>query len=201
MLCGVDSSVVIAAMLASMHSSLLLWLLLATGVFWCVGVYNRLMRMRAHGLDAFGSVEKLLANLEQVVVRHLEAAGLAETAQSDGPTETPPAWLALQRQLVSAQAACKAVRTEPLCPQPMAALKLEIEQVRNKWLYLRDGPADLAGSPVSPEFQAQWDESTLRLQMARSAFNQIVERYNESLLEFPANMVAGIMGFRPAGVL
>jgi LemA protein len=189
-------------MLQTMHSSLLLWLLLATGVFWCVGVYNRLMRMRAHGLDTFGSVEKLLRNLEALVVQHMDAAGSVEAVSGAAAVDEQWAhWQDLRALLQSLEPACKGVRAEPLCPQPMAALTNLLAQVQAEWQRLLEEPADLAGSPIPQEFQVQWDDAALRLQMARSAFNQIVERYNEALLEFPARLIVGVLGFRKAGVL
>ncbi len=191
-------------MLASMHSSVVLWLVLATGLFWGVGVYNRLMRMRAHGLDAFGSVEKLLRSLEALVQQHIDAAtqGRASAVDTpDPPDALWPQWLALREHLQAVEAACKAVRAEPLCPKPLAALSALQAQIMQAWKALQEAPADLAGAPIPEELQAQWDETRLRLQMACQAFNQIVERYNEALHEFPARLSVGVLGFRKAGVL
>lgn len=191
-------------MLASMHSSVVLWLVLATGLFWGVGVYNRLMRMRAHGLDAFGSVEKLLRSLEALVQQHMDAAThgpVSATDTPDPPDALWPQWLALREHLQAVESACKAVRAEPLCPRPLAVLSELHTKIMQDWKALQEAPADLAGAAVPQELQAQWDESGLRLQMACQAFNQIVERYNAALHEFPARLIVGVLGFRKAGVL
>jgi hypothetical protein len=47
----------------------------------------------------------------------------------------------------------------------------------------------------------QWDDASARAQSARAALNQIMQRYNDALQEFPARFIVGILGFKPAGKL
>jgi LemA protein len=76
-----------------------------------------------------------------------------------------------------------------------------VDGIEMEWTQLRELPADLAG-PLMPEaLQKLWDEAALKVRMARSGFNQIVERYNEALHQFPAALVVGMMGFKQAGNL
>ena len=53
---------------------------LALAIFWCVGLYNRLMRIRARGFDALGSVEKHLKAYAAAVQVHLEEGGVKRIA-------------------------------------------------------------------------------------------------------------------------
>jgi hypothetical protein len=41
----------------------------------------------------------------------------------------------------------------------------------------------------------------LKVRTSRGGFNQIVDRYNEALHQFPASMVVDMMGFKEAGRL
>ncbi len=176
---------------ADLHLSLLLWLFLAVLLFWCVGLYNRIMRIRARGLGAFGSIEKYLRTMAQTVQTHIEGAG----------TDIPDYWNPLLTQIQVVDAACKGVRGAPLAPRPLEQLGQAIDALQVDWKELRDGPSDLAGSPVPEDLQRQWDDLTARLQAAREAFNLILMRYNEAMQQFPASMVVASMGFKPAGQL
>jgi LemA protein len=66
---------------------------------------------------------------------------------------------------------------------------------------LQELPVDLAGPVVPMHVKRQWDVLTLRVDTARGGCNQILMKYNEALTQFPAKLVAGAMGFRPAGIL
>ena len=172
-----------------MSGSFLLWGLLALTVFWCVGLYNRLMRIRARGLDALGSVEK-----------HIKAYGTCIQQYLAG-TGAPLAWAQLQIAVESLEAACKAARNTPLAIGPMEALTQSLDALTQKWEALCNAPADLAGAAVPGNLVAEWEEATHRVQSARGGYNQIVARYNEAIGQFPARIIVGTMGFKPAGTL
>lgn len=185
-----------------MDASLVLWLVLALLVFWGVGLYNRVMRIRARGLDAFGSIEKYLRPFGSLVQTHI-AGGAdlhAQDASSIDP-EIPEAWTPLVSNVLALESAYKVARSMPLTQEPLTRLASAIAAVQLEWQTLRDEPADLAGSPVPEAMRQQWEEAWVKMQSARDAFNQIMARYNEALQQFPARLVVSIMGFQRAGVL
>jgi LemA protein len=187
-----------------MSGSFLLWGLLALAVFWCVGLYNRLMRMRARGLDALGSVEKHLKAYSTCIQPHLAGAGAhsgPSPVQGGNNLQLPLAWVQLQLAVESLESACKAARSTPLAMGPMETLTQSLDALETKWAALCNAPADLAGSAVPGDLMAEWDDATARVQSARGGYNQIVARYNEALSQFPARIIVGPMGFRPAGAL
>jgi LemA protein len=175
-----------------MSVSVLIWLLAATAVFWCVGLYNRLMRLRARALDALGSLEKNLKSYNSLInVQFPDEEG----------SFIPLEWAGLVSNVKLLDAHCKAARAAPLLPEPLKVLAATVDGIEMEWTQLRELPADLAG-PLMPEaLQKLWDEAALKVRMARSGFNQIVERYNEALHQFPAALVVGMMGFKQAGNL
>ena len=69
-----------------MSASLLLWMMLAVSVFWGVGLYNRLMRMRARGLGALGSVEKHMRVYADLVREHVTLRGPGSRKWPRGPS-------------------------------------------------------------------------------------------------------------------
>ena len=179
-----------------MNGSLLLWLVFALLVFWCVGLYNRVMRIRARGLDAFGSIEKYLRTFGVLVRTHI--AGGVELQST---ANIPEGWAALVNKVLVLEAAYKVARNMPLKEEPLLELAGAIASVQTEWQVLRDAPADLAGSPVPDAMRQQWEEASVKLQSARDAFNQIMARYNEALHQFPARLVVPVMGFQRAAVL
>ena len=72
-----------------MNSSLILWMTLALSIFWSVGLYNRLMRMRARALGALVSVEKHMRHYGELVlefgVQDDSAATPSEVKSMDVP--------------------------------------------------------------------------------------------------------------------
>lgn len=184
-----------------MSASIFLWLAIAVLVFWCVGVYNRLTRMRARGLAAYGSLEKHLKTLDALLQTHFPAADVS-SANALAPAGALPAqWVDLLHAMNALDAACKAVRAAPLRPKPLADLGQAIEVMMRHWQRISSEPADLAGSPVPEAMRAQWEHASMRARAAGSALNQILQRYNESMNEFPARLIVGVLGFKTAGVL
>lgn len=184
-----------------MNASIFLWLAVAVLVFWCVGVYNRLMRMRARGFAAYGSLEKHLKTMDTLLQMQLHAGDVTEGGITPQHEPPPAEWAHLAQLVETQEAAVKAARTAPLQPQPLADLGQAIDAVAREWLRISSEPADLAGSPVPDEMRVLWEDASLRAQAARTALNQILQRYNEAMGEFPARLIVGILGFKPAGNL
>ena len=186
-----------------MNGSLLLWGGLAVAVFWSVGVYNRLMRMRARALDALGSVEKYMRKYASLVETHLTAPGaIASRSGGDFADASPwQEWAALQTALLDMEQALKEARAASLRIAPVNRLGAGFDAVQNAWQALCDLPADLAGPAVPDILRLQWDAITAKAQTARGGLNQILTKYNEAIHQFPARLVAGAMRFEPAGLM
>jgi len=177
-----------------MSASLLLWLLLAALVFWSVGLYNRLMRLRARSMDVLQVLEKHMRACDAVV-----NASMSEGAMSG--SKPPVEWEALAMAIQSLDAAWKLPRPNPLTTESLMPLAVAWDFVHAQWLIASDVPADLAGPSVPPDLLADWDAGVLKVESARGGLNQILGRYNEAIHQFPASAVAGVMGFLPAGKL
>ena len=175
-----------------MSASVAIWLLLAVLLFWCVGLYNRLMRMRAQGLDALGLLEQHLRSYIGLIQ--------AQFPDEEG-SFTPLEWAALVSTVKLLESQCKAARGARLQPEPIQTLGQTVDAIDAAWQPLREQPADLAGPAMPEAMQKLWDDAAFGVRAARAAFNQIVERYNEALHQFPASLMVGVMGFKEAGRL
>jgi LemA protein len=175
-----------------MSATVLIGLLAATTVFWCVGLYNRLMRLRARALDALGSLEKNLRSYTSLIqVQFPDEEGVY----------IPLEWAGLVSSVKALEAHFRVARNAPLQADPLLALAQTVDAIEVQWALLRDQPADLAGPTMPEAMQKLWDEAALKVRTARGGFNQIVERYNEALHQFPASLAVGAMGFQSAGKL
>ncbi len=185
-----------------MSGSIYLWLTGAILVFWCVGVYNRLMRLRARGFAAFGSLDKHLQTFSVLLQAYAYAS--VSTAGTEPSTPAQPLsgkWAVLVEKVQALELAGKAARGAPLQTEALASMALAMDAVLQEWQAISSEPADLAGSPVPDAMRVQWEDASTRAQAARGALNQLVLRYNEAMQEFPARLIVGLLGFRPAGRL
>lgn len=185
-----------------MSGSLILWTVLALTLCWSVGVHNRLMRMRARGLSAFGSVEKHMRQYAELVREHvLEPDARPHPGTGHAGRESPGDLDRLLRVLQALDHALKDARANPLAIEPLGHLASAFEAAQDAWRHLQNVPVDLAGPVVPDVVRGRWDAITQRVETARGGFNQILTKYNEALGQFPARLVVGLMGFRPGGML
>jgi LemA protein len=174
-----------------MTSSLLLWAMFAIAIFWGVGVYNRLMRMRAKGLEAMVSLDRYLQRYDALVHAHLG------DDLEDGATE----WRDLQTTLVALNGACQGVRLSPLGVDAVELLAHRYQALQDAWAVLRDSPNDLAGQRLPEGLQNEWERISQKVMHARNKYHQIATEYNRALTQFPARLLVGLTGFKVAGTL
>ena len=175
-----------------MSETVLIGLLAATTVFWCVGLYNRLMRLRARALDALGALEKNLVSYTRLIQ--------AQFPDEEG-VYIPLEWAGLVSSVKALEGQFRLAHGAPLQSQPLLAMAQTVDAIEAEWSLLRASPADLAGPSMPEAMQKLWDEAALKVRIARGGFNQIVESYNEALHQFPAKLAVRAMGFQPAGTL
>ena len=185
-----------------MNASLLLWLLLATTVFWAVGVYNRLMRLRARGWDALGSVDKCMTQLLDLACKRFGVADVAAArAALQHEDSIAPEWAAVVECLVMLDAALRKARAHPLKADAMAALAAAADALQREWQQLNDRPVDLAGGAVPEDMREAWDAIADKCRIARNGLNQILVNYDAAIAQFPARLLTGFMGFQSTGRL
>jgi LemA protein len=185
-----------------MSGSLLLWLTLAMLVFWAVGLYNRLMRMRARAFGAFGSVEKHLREYIELT-RELTVNAQGESAYQSvvQSQDAVPQGNMLPTELEILDRALKDARQKPLAIEPMARLQQAMTALQRVWEGLLTLPGDLAGPTIPEDMQARWSVIAHRVETSRNEYNQILSQYNESTAQFPARLIVGLMGVKPGGRL
>jgi LemA protein len=173
------------------------WLLKAGAValllFWVVGAYNRLVRLRGAIASAWVQIDELLgrrSTLLETLVDALrepladEAMTLSALAQADQRQRQAAA--AVRLRPANASLLMAWVLAEAELASPLARLQALLEQ----------RPALHASEPVQP-LQRQLVELTPRLVYARQLFSDAAANYNAAVEEFPTRLVARLFSMRP----
>lgn len=169
-----------------------LWLsgVLAVGLFWCVGVYNRITRLRARSLESFVAVTFSMHRYRALVLEHIHPSRVAET---------PAAFQQLLLQLTQLEQRTKAAQSCPWDKAALAGLSEVGTEVLAVWGVLCTAPEDLAGAALPDNLMQDWDANSRVLHRAVGSFNQSLSDYNDAIAQFPATVITGFLDFKPAG--
>ncbi len=189
-----------------MAMTVLWWLLPAVLVFWAVGAYNRLTRLRGEALRSYGALHAVMVRQSEL----LQSALPADPAQApQGPPTmagelmdaTALAWRGLRAGLLQFNALLVATRNRALEPEALAALATARGVLATAWNRVQNDGHDLAGAPVPYAVISRWDDLMRDAEAARSQFNESVQTYNAAVRQFPAVLLAVCVGLRPARTL
>ena len=169
--------------------------LAAVLVFWMLGAYNRLVRLRKSIGVAWAQVEAPLQARGEVVrglIEELREPLASEMATLDAAAEA----------LRAAEVAARALRLAPVSADAAADLSAA-------WARLDTGLARIVAlcelSPALPGHGGvalalkRLEASQADLVFGRQLFNAAVQSYNAALDEFPTRLLVGLYRFGAAG--
>jgi hypothetical protein len=185
------------------------WIAAAVLLFWFVGAYNRLVRLRSAALQAYATLDTALARQLEFVQARASAADDAVFGRQ--------AIVQLHATALQLTTLLGATRQRPLDPERMAALATALHVMLAAWQRLfpdevvsfdADGmlsrPVPLGGVAIdaSPAPGAiAWPEPSAAAEIARGQFNQAIRQYNAAVGQIPAVLVAWVMQLRRAAEL
>ena len=182
-----------------------LWLAIfgALLLFWGIGAYNRLVRLRA-------AVSKAYSALDEQLVRQLVwvQGALPESMRSG--TSTAPVELqddataALARlQAASDQfgVALAQARSQRTDMSSMASLVMAHEALRAAWAGALTIAVLPGVVPSAERLQERWMRLLHQSMPLRAAFNDAAQAYNSAIAQFPASLLARTFNFAPAGTV
>lgn len=171
------------------------WLLLALLVFWMVGAFKRLKRLRLQGKQAFAEVDVQFTELIEVLRNCARLQALKERVSSVYVQHAQHALLPSADLL---ERALKQARQHPLRPETIAALDGAWQGAQVAWqayVQLCDGQ-----SGVLAEHVQEWSQRWLQLQTLQShgtaQFNAAILDYNRAIAQFPACVIARLGGHK-----
>jgi len=170
------------------------WILAALLLFWGIGAYNRLMRLRNAIGEAFGQLDQHLGERAEVCAQLLtRLRPLLASEQATFDT--------LDAAQTEAQAATQAARARPYAGDPVAHLAVSSAvhaAALTRLMSLLEHHPELR---EQDGIDALVDELKLierQRAFSRQVFNQAVGQYNEAQAQFPTRILASLYGFKEA---
>jgi LemA protein len=160
----------------------------AVVVFWLVGAYNRMVRLRSELVARFAAVDERFRQRHALLERQLELLSAALSAAA-------PRLEALRAACRQADAAREHARVRPGAAGAVTSLRVAEEILADA--RARVPVQSVAGADL-PELNARLATSDTALAFARSEFNVAVDRYNDAVRQFPTVLAARLFSFRSA---
>lgn len=181
-----------------------LWGGLAVILFWSVGAYNRLVRLRSAAGQAFSALEAQLKRHVELVQSSLPPS-LSDSGPNGGLTqpgdlydEVTEHWSGLRGAARQVTAAAQAAKARPLHGETISALGSSMDVLAMAWQRMHSHAHDLAGAAVPDTLQAQWAQLESQTRTAIEQFNEAIGSYNAGIAQFPAMVLASLFRFEPA---
>ena len=175
------------------------FIVLAVLLFWAVGAYNRLMRLRSSAIQAFGA-------LDAELVRRTALLGEYDATVS-GPRLPADAQRheALRASGTQFAASLAVMRSRPLDANAGTALSAAGKVLDAAWQSLVDAvqkqDSDVDANATMASLIQRSELQRVQIDSATTQFNNAVDLYNKAVAQFPANVLAWVFGFKPAHML
>ena len=160
----------------------------AVVVFWIVGAYNRLVRLRSDLVARFGTVD------ERYRQRHALLEGQLELLSS-ALASAAPRLDALRAACRQADTAREHARVRPGAASAVTSLRVAEDILADARARL---PVPSVVGTDLPDLNARLATSDTALSFARAEFNAAVAAYNEAVRQFPTLLVARLFNFPTA---
>jgi len=157
-------------------------------VFWIVGAYNRMVRLRNDLVARFAAVDERYR--QRHVLLHSQLDLLSSALASAAPRLD-----ALRAACQQAHAAREHARARPAAAGAVTSLRVAdgiLADARSRL------PVQSVAGVDLPELNQRLAASDTALVFARGEFNAAVAAYNQALRQFPTVLVAQLFAFRAA---
>lgn len=186
-----------------MSTSVVMGLGAAMMLFWAIGAYNRLVRLRSEVAKAFSSLDNILSVQSALIQASVPASMMrgADGALSDADVQDgmTAEWQRLSAAGEQLSRSLARARSRPLDPEAIAALSSAQSVLAGLCPQVAsqvDGDA-VAGMPVG--LQTRLAHLADQLEVPANALDAAVGIYNAAIRQFPALLLARVWGFKPAG--
>jgi LemA protein len=166
-------------------------------VAWALGAYNRLVARRNEIANAFAQIDVQLKR------RHDLIPNLVETARKyvQHERETLEAVIAARNTARSAADAARARPADGARITALAGAESALGGVLGRLMAVVEAYPELKADATLRELSEELAHTENRVAFARQAFNDAVLDYNNAAQQAPANLIAGVFGFKAAAPL
>ena len=166
-------------------------------IFWAVGAYNRLVRLKNIIANAFGQIDVQLKRRYDLIPNLVEAARKYLSHEKD----TLEAVIAARNQ---ARSASEAVRSRPGRAEGIVALAAAEQTLAGslgQLFALSEAYPELKADQTIRDLSEELTSTENKVGFARQAYNDAVLDYNNAQAQFPALLIARLFSFAPSQVL
>ena len=171
--------------------------LLAVLVFWAVGAYNRLIRLKNTIANAFGQIDVQLKRRYDLIPNLVEAAKKYLSHER----ETLEAVITARNQAKSASDTARSRPTNALAVTTLAVAEQALSSSLGQLFALNEAYPELKADATIRELSEELTSTENKVTFARQAFNDAVLDYNNAQGQFPAVLVARLFSFAPSAML
>ncbi len=178
-------------------TSLIVMVVLAVVIFWAVGAYNRLVRLKNIIANSFGQIDVQLKRRYDLIPNLVEAAKKYLQHERD----TLEAVIAARNQ---ARNASDAVRSRPANAEAVLALSAAehtLDGSLGRLFAIAEAYPELKADETIRELSEELTSTENKVTFARQAYNDAVLDYNNAQGQFPAVLIARLFSFAPSAML
>ena len=170
---------------------------LAVLVFWAVGAYNRLIRLKNTIANAFSQIDVQLKRRYDLIPNLVEAAKKYLSHER----ETLEAVITARNQAKSASDSARARPTNALAVTTLAVAEQALSSSLGQLFALNEAYPELKADETIRDLSEELTSTENKVGFARQAFNDAVLDYNNAQGQFPAVLVARLFSFAPSAML
>jgi LemA protein len=171
--------------------------ILAVLVFWAVGAYNRLIRLKNIIANAFGQIDVQLKRRYDLIPNLVEAAKKYLSHER----ETLEAVINARNQAKSASDAARSRPANALAVTTLAVAEQALSSSLGQLFALNEAYPELKADETIRELSEELTSTENKVTFARQAFNDAVLDYNNAQGQFPAVLIAKLFSFTPSAML
>ena len=170
---------------------------LAVLVFWAVGAYNRLVRLKNIIANAFGQIDVQLKCRYDLVPNLVEAAKKYLSHER----ETLDAVISARNQAKSASDSVRRRPANAVAVTTLAVAEQAVSSSLGQFFALNEAYPELKADQTIRVLSEELTSTENKITFARQAFNDAVLNYNNAQGQFPALLIARLFSFVPAAML
>ena len=177
--------------------TLVLIAVLALLVFWSVGAYNRLVRLKNVIANSFGQIDVQLKRRYDLIPNLVEAA----KRYLQHEQTTLEAVIAARNQ---ARVASDVVRSRPAnaaAVMALSAAEQALDGTLGRLFAVAEAYPELKADQTIRELSEELTSTENKVAFARQAYNDAVLDYNNAQGQFPALLIARVFSFQPSVML
>ena len=166
-------------------------------MFWAIGMYNRLVNERNRVRNGFAQIDVQLTRRHDLIPNLVEAV----KGYMKHERETLDAVVKARNTAVTNLEAAKADPANAEAVRRLGESEGALGAALGRLFALSEAYPDLKANQNMMQFQEELASTENKVAFARQAFNDAVMGYNNSVENFPNNVIAGMFKFDKASFL